>query len=116
MNMPLSPSDVIARDKAESTRALVGRLWRDYIRHQRGRLVLIFLATAVTAASQALYPVMIQRAIDMFQARDVRILYQVPVLIIVVTTVKAAAQYFQNVLVQQAVLLVIRRLQEQMFA
>jgi ATP-binding cassette, subfamily B, bacterial MsbA len=118
MTKQLLPSDLAirARDKAESTKALVGRLWREHIRHQRGRLALILLATAITAASQALYPVMIQRAIDMFQNRDVRILYQVPVLIIVVTTVKAAAQYFQNVLVQQAVLLVIRRLQEQMFA
>ncbi|HEY2133316.1 MAG TPA: ABC transporter ATP-binding protein [Acetobacteraceae bacterium] len=114
--MPLSRSDVTARAKAESTRALVGRLWREHIRHRRGRLVLIFLATAVTAGSQALYPVMIQRAIDMFQARDVRILYQVPVLIIMVTAVKALGQYLQNVLTQQVVLQVIRRLQGQMFA
>jgi subfamily B ATP-binding cassette protein MsbA len=99
-----------------STRALVARLWREHIRQQRGRLALIFLATAITAASQALYPVMIQRAIDMFQNRDVRILYQVPALIVAVTTIKALAQYFQNVLTQQAVLLVIRRLQGGMFA
>ena len=110
--LPLPPG--ILAD--QSTRGLVARLWREYIRQQRGRLALIFTATAITAASQALYPVMIQRAIDMFQNRDVRILYQVPALIVTVTSIKALAQYFQNVLTQQAVLLVIRRLQGDMFA
>ena len=68
------------------------------------------------AGTQALYPVIIDRAIGMFEARDLRILYQVPALVVTFTAVKALAQYFQNVLVQQLVLLVIRELQGRMFA
>ncbi len=100
----------------DTTRALITRLWREHIRQHRGLLLLILLLTAITAAAQALYPVMIQRAIDMFEHRDRRILYQVPVLVIIVTSIKALAQYFQSILVQRVVLLVIRALQGRMFA
>ncbi len=105
------PLKVGARsNQGDTTRALVGRLWREHIKAHRGLLLLILLLTAITAAAQATYPVMIQRAIDMFEQRDRRILYQVPVLVIIVTSIKALAQYFQSVLVQRVVLLVIREL------
>ncbi len=99
----------------DTTRALLARLWREHIRPYRARLLVILVLTAITAAAQATYPVMIERAIDMFEHRDRRILYQVPVLVIIVTGIKALAQYFQSVQVQQAVLLVIRDLQGRMF-
>jgi subfamily B ATP-binding cassette protein MsbA len=67
------------------------------------------------AALNALYPVMIQRAFDLFAAKDPRILYQIPIFVIIITAARAAALYGQNVLVQQVVLLVIRELQERMF-
>src|SRR5580693_2071753 len=100
----------------DSTRALLGRLWRDYIRHHRGRISLVLVLTLVMAGTTALYPVVIDHAFQMFTDRDRRILYQVPILVVLVTAVKAAAQYFQNVQVQQIVLLVIRELQGRMFA
>jgi subfamily B ATP-binding cassette protein MsbA len=102
--------------RRESTRALLGRLWRDHIRHHRGRLALILVLTLLMAGTTALYPVVIDHAFQMFTDRDRRILYQLPGLVLAVTTVKALAQYFQNVQVQQVVLLVIRDLQESMFA
>src|ERR1700722_12363823 len=101
---------------AEATNTLLVRLWREHVRAFAGRLWVIGALTAVTAAAQALYPVMIDRAIDMFENHDRRILYQIPVLVISVTTVKAVTQYFQAVLVAQVVLLVIRSLQERMFS
>jgi subfamily B ATP-binding cassette protein MsbA len=52
----------------------------------------------------------------MFEQKDARILDQLPVLIIGITAVKALAQYVQNVEVQRVVLLVIRELQQRMFA
>jgi subfamily B ATP-binding cassette protein MsbA len=100
----------------DTTRFLVLRLWREHVRQHRGKLVLVVLTTIIMASAQALYPVLIQRAIDMFQNRDARILYQVPALVLAVTAVKAHAQYFQSILVQQVVLLVIRDLQGRMFA
>ena len=104
------------KNPAEATNALLLRLWREHVREHAGLLWLIAALTAITAASQALYPVMIDRAIDMFENHDRRILYQIPVLVISVTAVKAATQYFQTVLVAQVVLQVIRSLQERMFA
>jgi subfamily B ATP-binding cassette protein MsbA len=92
------------------------RLWREHIRPQRGRLLTILLLTAATAAAQAVYPVVIDRAIEMFERRDSRILYQVPALVVIVTTIKALTQYGQTVLIQKAVLLVVRSLQSRMFA
>jgi len=99
-----------------STRALLGRLWREHLSHRRARLLLIVLLTGVMAGTTALYPVVIDHAFQMFTDRDRRILYQIPVLVVVITSVKAAAQYFQNVEVQRLVLQVIRELQERMFA
>ena len=104
-----------AAPEADTTRVLLRRLWREHVRGQRGRLVLILLLTLLMAGLTALYPVVIDRAFSMFTGRDPRILYQIPALVVVVTAAKAAAQYGQNVLVQQTVLLVIRDLQTRMF-
>ena len=94
---------------------LLRRLWTGYVRQQTGRLWSVVALTLVLAGTQAVYPVLIDRAIDMFEAKDARILYQVPLLVLAVTAIKAAAQYLQTVQVAQLVLLVIRRLQQDMF-
>jgi len=101
---------------SETTQALVRRLWREHVRGHRGLLTVIFTLTLVMAGTQALYPIAIDHAFSMFERKDQRILYQLPVLVVVITSVKALAQYFQNVAVQKVVLLVIRALQERMFA
>ncbi len=105
--LPAAPED--------GTRALLRRLWRDQLRRHRARLLLVLLLTAVMAGLTALYPVVIQRALTMFEARDRRILYQVPLLVVAVVAAKSAAQYGQTVLLQQLVLLVVRDLQGRMF-
>ncbi len=101
---------------AETTRALILRLWREHIRAHRGRVLVILALTALMAGATAVYPVVIDHAFSMFTNKDPRILYQLPVLVVVVTSVKAIAQYLQNVQVQRTVLLVIRDLQGRMFA
>ena len=105
-----------AHPQKDSTRTLMRRLWREGVRRYRGRLGLIVLLTALMAGLTALYPLVISRAFNLFEARDQRILYQIPILVVVVTAAKAAAQYGQNVVVQNVVLLVIRDLQARMFA
>jgi subfamily B ATP-binding cassette protein MsbA len=102
-------------DGRDGSRALLLRLWREHVRHQRGRIVLVLLLTAIMAGTTALYPVLIDHAFSMFTKRDPRILYQIPALVVIVTSVKAASQYFQNVEVQRVVLQVIRALQGRMF-
>ena len=106
--LPASPKD--------STNALMRRLWREHVRHHRGRLGLVALLTLAMAGLTALYPLVINRAFTLFELRDQRILYQIPILVVAVTAAKAAAQYGQNVMVQQVVLLVIRELQSRLFA
>ncbi len=76
---------------------------------------MILLLTAATAGTQALYPVVIDRAIEMFEHHDARILYQVPVLVVIVTAFKAVTQYGQSVMIQRSVLDVTRELQSRMF-
>ncbi len=106
-----------ARDSSrpESTRALLGRLWREHISRYRNRLLVVLLLTGLMAGTTALYPVVIDHAFAMFTAKDRRILYQVPALVVCITSVKALAQYFQTVQVQRMVLLVIRDMQSRMF-
>jgi subfamily B ATP-binding cassette protein MsbA len=98
------------------TRQLMGRLWREHVRHHPGQLVLVLVLTALMAGFSALYPVVIKHAMDMFTSHDARILYQIPAIVVVVTSAKSAAQYGQTVLLQRLVLVVIRELQERMFA
>ncbi|HEY5301826.1 MAG TPA: ABC transporter ATP-binding protein [Acetobacteraceae bacterium] len=111
--------DALASHRAlapDSSRALLGRLWREYVRGQKGRLFTVLVLTGLMAGTTALYPVVIDHAFDMFTHRDQRILYQIPALVVLVSSVKAAAQYFQNVEVQRIVLLTIRRLQGRLFS
>jgi subfamily B ATP-binding cassette protein MsbA len=95
---------------------LLLRLWREHIRDKRGRLCLILVLTALMAATNALYPLLIDRAFTMFTRHDERILYQVPFLAIALTSAKALTQYLQTIEVQRVVLQVIRDLQGSMFA
>jgi subfamily B ATP-binding cassette protein MsbA len=94
----------------------LGRLWREHVARYKPRLLLVLALTALMAGTTAVYPVVIDHAFQMFTSHDQRILYQIPVLVLIVTSIKAAAQYFQNVQVQNVVLLVIRGLQDRMFA
>jgi len=100
----------------ESSRRLMGRLWREHVRHHRVQLALVLLLTVLMAAFSGIYPVVIKRALEMFEQRDSRILYQIPALVVAVTTAKGVLQYGQIVLLQRLVLVVIRELQARMFA
>ena len=99
-----------------SARPLIGRLWRDFVRRYRGPLTLVAVLTVLLAAAQSLYPLVIDRAIALFTAKDARILYQVPAMVLAVTSFRAAVWYLQAVKVQDVAMRVIRDLQGDMFA
>jgi subfamily B ATP-binding cassette protein MsbA len=101
---------------APESRSLLRRLWREHISQHWGLLLLVLVLTIAMAGLQALYPAVISQALNLFERRDPRILYQVPVLVLVVTVLKSIAQYFQAITMQQTVLLAIRGLQGRMFA
>ena len=103
---PVSPS---------APRSPLLRLWREHVRHRRGLLALIVVLTGLVAGLTALYPLVIQRAFDMFTSKDARILYQIPIFVVIVTATKAVVQYLRNVLVQKMVLRIINELQMRMF-
>ena len=98
-----------------STAALILRLWHEHIKHYKGRIALIVVTTLLMSGATALYPALIDWAFTMFEHKDARILYQVPLLVLAVTSVKGVSMYFQAVLTQDMVLLIIRRLQMAMF-
>src|SRR5271157_3221508 len=66
---------LVAKDA--STRSLLVRLWREHVRHHRGRLLAVLVLTLLMAGTTAIYPVVIDRAFSMFTQRDPRILYQI---------------------------------------
>ncbi|PHK94447.1 ABC transporter permease [Pseudoroseomonas rhizosphaerae] len=99
----------------ETSKALLARLWRHYVRHHRGGILLAVLCTVALAGFTALYPVVIQQAFDLFTEGDARIVWLVPPVIIVITALKSLAQYGQAVSVQAVVLRVIEALQNDLF-
>ncbi len=99
----------------ETTQRLLLRLWKDHVSHYRGSLAIVLALTVIVAGVTALYPVVIDHAFQMFQARDARILYQIPLLVMAVTAVKAIAQYLQSVMIQRVVLRIIQDLQNRLF-
>ncbi|PYD71438.1 ABC transporter permease [Komagataeibacter swingsii] len=101
--------------QAVSSRSLMRRLWHDELACHKLRILTVMVLTALMAIFSALYPLVIQRALDMFADHDPRILYQVPLLVVVITVAKAISQYGQSIAVQSLVLLVIRGLQQRMF-
>src|SRR5438309_10928618 len=86
---PALARGVWEKDRGGSSFALFKRLWREHIRHHRGRLLLVLLLTGIMAGTTALYPVVIDHAFWLFTELDRRMLYPIPVLVINVTSATA---------------------------
>ncbi len=112
---PPSASRSATKRLPDDSRTLLARLWREEVKCHRSRIVSVIGLTVLTAGLTALYPLVIQRALDMFSTHDERILYQVPLLVVAITLAKSAAQYGQTLATQGLVLMVIRGLQGSMF-
>ncbi|MFQ5972968.1 MAG: ABC transporter ATP-binding protein [Alphaproteobacteria bacterium] len=100
----------------ESTRQLVARLWRDWMRRYLGRIVAAAALMGVVAATTGAYPLIIERAVDTIERNDTRMLLVLPFLIIAVTFIKGSASYGQAVLAQSVAFRVIADMQKAMFA
>jgi subfamily B ATP-binding cassette protein MsbA len=105
----------MAQDRAD-TRALLLRLWRDWLPPHRRTLWLVAAAALCTSGLTALYPIVIERAYALLTARDERVLWLLPPAVVVVVALKGVAQYAQSVLINGVVLRVIEALQNRMFA
>ncbi|MBO6043922.1 MAG: hypothetical protein J6P47_05630, partial [Acetobacter sp.] len=81
----LSRRFLLHQQMSNDTCTLLWRLWHGWVRQYYGRISFVIVLTILTALLTALYPLVIQQALDMFTARDLRVLYQVPLLVIAIT-------------------------------
>lgn len=82
---------------------LIGRLWRDWLKPHWPVLIGITLIVAVLSAAAGLYPVIIKKAFDAFDARDEWAITWIPLAVIIVTCVKGAAMYGLGILTNRVV-------------
>ncbi len=100
----------------DTTGYLIGRLWRTWMRHQKGRIAAAVALMLVVAATAAAYPKLIETSVDMLEARDPNVIWLMPLVIVLVTFIKGMASYGQSVLSQSVALRVINTIQKNMFA
>lgn len=100
----------------DSTSHLMGRLWRDWIRPHRRRVVGAVSLMLLVAASSAAYPKVIETAFNMLEHKDRTVVWLMPLIVLAVTFTKGMASFGQSVLSQSIALRVINALQKAMFA
>ncbi|NNM71677.1 ATP-binding cassette domain-containing protein [Enterovirga aerilata] len=117
------------------TRALVLRLWREWLGPHRGTLALILALTVVIACTTGLYPILIKAAFEAFTNRSgtgapIKInlivrrfvldresaILLAPVFVVVVTTIKGFALYATTVLTNRVVTRVEADMQSALYA
>ncbi|MGF1624888.1 MAG: ABC transporter transmembrane domain-containing protein, partial [Alphaproteobacteria bacterium] len=119
MNRQLAP----AGGTDHSSRRLIARLWRDWMRPHLRQILLAFALMTVIAATSGAYPLIIDQAISAMtdfetgvaDDSDRRLLLIIPVAVILVTLAKGLASYGQSVIVQSVAFKVISALQRAMF-
>ena len=100
----------------ESTRVLVGRIWRDYMRDHLGKIAAGICCMIVVAASVGAQARLVEPALDKVLVEGNRTLVWVlPLAFLGVAIVKGLASYGQSVLMQMVGLRVITTMQSQMF-
>ncbi len=99
-----------------TTRALVARLWRDWMRAHLPRLALAGALMLVVAASAAVYPKLIETSIDLLEQRDIEGFFLMPLVIVAVAVFKGLVSYVQTVISQSVALRIINQIQKAMFA
>ena len=98
-----------------ATERLAARMWREWVRPYRGKLMLSFLLMAVVAATTGAYPLLIDQSYAMFSAQDRGMLLAIPLAIIAVTVIKGTSLYTQTVVTSDIVQRVIADIRLSMF-
>ena len=98
-----------------ATERLAARMWREWVRPYRGKLLLSFLLMAIVAATTGAYPLLIDRSYAMFSAQDRGMLLAIPLAIIAVTVIKGVSLYSQTVVTSDIVQRVIADVRLAMF-
>ena len=98
-----------------TTEKLMLRVWREWIRPYRGRLLLAFVLMGVLAAATGAYPLLIDKSYSMFETQDRTMMVLIPLAIIAVTLIKALTAYAQTVVTADIVQRVLTDVRMRMF-
>jgi len=99
-----------------STRQLLGRIWRDYVRHHTGKMVVAMVCMIVVAAMTGTQAQLVEPALNkLMVSGDAALLWLLPLAFIAVMLVKTGALYAQTVLMRKTALRVMQTIQSRMF-
>ena len=100
----------------EPTRRLAGRIWREYVRHHTGAILLAVVCMVIVAAAAGTQARLIEPALDkVLVTGDERLVWLIPLAFLAVSVVKGFGSYGQTVLMNRVGLRVVTVLQSQMF-
>lgn len=99
-------------DKA--ARAVIARLWRDWVAPYRGRIIFALLLMVIVAATSSAYPALISEVFNRLQDNEFDSLYFVPIAIVLLSSVRAVAMYLQVLTVNKLALRVTTDIQKKM--
>ncbi|MDH5411466.1 MAG: ABC transporter transmembrane domain-containing protein, partial [Alphaproteobacteria bacterium] len=100
----------------QSAWQLAGRLWREYLRHHLGKMVVATLCMVLVAASTGAQVYMVEPALDKLLVEgQAELLWALPLAFVGIVLVKGMATYLQAILMQGLALEIIRKIQAQMF-
>ena len=96
---------------------LFKRLWNDYIKPQKRRLLLATIGMVIAAGATAANAWILKPALDgIFLKHDNTMLQLIPLAIIVIALVNGVATYSQNILMRQVGQRIIADMQTELFA
>lgn len=99
----------------ETTRHLMARLWRDWVSAHWRSLVLVIILMGVVSATTGAYPLLIDWTYQLFEAKDIRVVWMVPALAVIITAAKGLAMYSQTVMTNRIVYRITADMQKAMF-
>ncbi len=98
------------------TRKLAGRIWRDYVRHHLGAILIAVVCMIIVAAATGGQARLIEPALDrVLVSGDEKLVWLIPLAFLVISIIKGFGSYGQTVLMNRVGLRVVTTLQSQMF-
>ena len=98
----------------QQARAVIGRLWREWVAPYRSQIILALCLMVIVAATSSAYPALISEVFNRLQDNAYESLYIVPLAIIMLSSIRAAAMYLQVITVNKLALRVTTDIQKKM--
>ena len=98
-----------------SSRSIVIRLWRDWMRAHLKQLLIAITLMIVVAVSTGALPLLIEKSVSLLQQKN-NSFFWIPLAIIGVSIFRGLVGYIQNIVSQSVALKVINRIQKAMFS